>query len=413
MAELKYDPRDPEVMNDPLPLLKRLQDEDPAHWSDALGGWVVTRHEDVRRVQSGTEVSADRLTPFFESLPGPERERLREVIHYLNTWVAFKDPPEHMRLRTILNAVFQPRDVEAFRPRIEQAVDELLDRLDGVSEFDFIQAFAFPLPATVILFMCGLPPQDMDRLKRWSELMKPFIGSASRSPEKYEQAREGVRGMADYFRDVVRERARKPGTDVISRLVARDVARHDGSGQVPAQGSLTEDEIVGTCMLFLFGGHETTTNLLGNGMRCLIRFPDERERLLADPQLVKPAVEEILRFDGPTGGLVRVVKVEHEFHNRTFKPGDRVFSMVHAANHDRRRFPVPERFDIGRTPNPHLTFNYAPHFCLGAPLARLEGHVAFERLVRRFPRLELAGPVSYMDTLVMRGVREMRVRVGS
>jgi cytochrome P450 len=397
-----YDPRDPRVIDDPLPALRRLQDEAPVHWNDALGGWVVVRYEDVRRVQAGTQVSANRLTPFYESLPGPERQTLQEVIRYINTWVAFKDAPEHGRLRSVLNAVVNVRDIEAMRPRIERAVDELLDRIGDAREFDFIQAFAFPLPATVIMLLCGLPLGDMEDIKTWSELMKPFIGSATSSPDKYEQAREGAVRMAAYFREVVRERQRRPGEDIISKLVRHRDGAH----------GLSEDEIIGTCMLFLFGGHETTTNLIGNGMRCLMRFPDARERLLRDPGLIGSAIEEILRFDGPTGGLVRVVKVEHEFHGHTFRVGDRVFSMVHAANHDPRRFPEPERFDIGRTPNPHVTFNHGPHFCLGAPLARLEGQIALGRAVRRFPTLSLAAPVAYMDTLVMRGVREMRVRVG-
>lgn len=396
-----YDPRDPAVIDDPLPALRRLQDSDPVHRSEVLGGWVITRYDDVRRVQAGLQISADRLTPFYESLPGPEQARIREVIHYLNTWVAFKDAPEHGRVRAVLNAVFNPRDIEALRPRIEAAVEELLDRMEGRPEVDFIQAFAFPLPATVIMLLCGLPLADMEDIKKWSELMKPFIGSATSSPDKYERAREGTLNMAAYFRDVVRARRRNPGSDLISKLLLYRSERE----------ALSEDEIIGTCMLFLFGGHETTTNLIGNGLRCLMRFPEQRERLLQEPSLIKSAVEEVLRFDGPTGGLVRVVKVSHAFHGFEFTAGDRVFSMVHAANHDPRRFEAPERFDIARSPNPHLTFNHGVHFCLGAPLARLEGQIAISRVLRRFPRMTPAGPVSYMDTLVMRGVREMRVRL--
>lgn len=400
MTTLQFDPRDRTIIDDPLPALKRLQDEDPVHWSAVLRGWVVTRYDDVRRVQRGSQMSADRLTPFFESLPGAQQDRIRDLIRYLNTWVAFKDPPEHGRLRAVMNAVFTVRDVEALRPRIESAVDHLLDRMALHSEFDFIREFAFPLPATVIMFLCGLPPEDMDRIKVWSEKMKPFIGSATASPDKYELAQAGAMEMAAYFRSVVRERERSPGEDIISRLIG-----HKGGG------TLSEDEIVGACMLFLFGGHETTTNLIGNGMRAFISHPEARDRLLADPGLVNGAVEEILRYDGPTGALVRVVKVAHDFEGRSFERGDRVFSYVHAANHDRRRFDSPEVFDIERSPNPHLTFNYGPHFCLGAPLARLEGRIALSRALERFPRLKLVRPVQYMDTLVMRGVREMHVAV--
>jgi cytochrome P450 len=396
-----YDPRDPAVIDDPLPALRRLQDEDPVHWSPVLRGWIVTRYDDVRAVLRGSQVSADRLTPFYESLPPAQQDRIRDLFHYLNTWVAFKDPPEHGRLRRVLNAMFTLREIEALQPQIEQAVDHLLIPLRDKREFDFIHEFAFPLPATVIMLMCGLPPSDIDRIKTWSEQMKPFIGSATASPDKYDEAQQGAVHMAAYFREVIREREKQPGHDMISKLL-----QHRGD-----DGGLTEDEAIGACMLFLFGGHETTTNLIGNGMRALIRFPEARDALLADPALMESTIEEILRYDGPTGALVRVVKVEHELQGRTLRPGERVFVFVHAANHDPRRFASPEVFDIQRTPNPHLTFNYGTHFCLGAPLARLEGRVALGRAVRTFPRLELARPVRYMDTLVMRGVREMHCRI--
>lgn len=397
MTALHYDPRDPAVIEDPLPFLRRLQDEDPVHWSEALRGWVVTRYDDVRRVQLGTQMSADRLMPFFESLPDAQQARIRDLIRYLNTWVAFKDPPEHGRLRSVLNSVFTVREIEALRPRIESAVDHLLDRLDGRSEFDFIRDFAFPLPATVIMFLCGIPLEDMEDIKDWSEKMKPFIGSATASPDKYDLAQEGAVRMAAYFREIVRARRGAAGDDIISKLV-----RLEG-----VEGGLSEDEIIGACMLFLFGGHETTTNLIANGMRAFIAHPDERAKVLAEPGLIGSAVEEILRYDGPTGALVRIVRVAHDFHGRALEKGDRVFSFVHAANHDPRKFPAPERFDVERSPNPHLTFNYGPHFCLGAPLARLEGRIALSRALERFPRMRLLQPVKYMDTLVMRGAREM------
>lgn len=398
MTAVHYDPRDPAVIDDPLPALKRLQDHDPVHWSDALRGWVVTRYDDVRRVQLGTQMSANRLTPFFESLPGAQQDRIRDLIRYLNTWVAFKDPPDHGRLRSVLNTVFTVREIEALRPRIEGAVDHLLDRLEGRDEFDFIHDFAFPLPATVIMFLCGLPVEDMEDIKAWSEKMKPFIGSATASPDKYALAQEGAMEMAAYFREVVRTRRQGGGgDDIISKLV-----RLEG-----VEGGLNEDEIIGTCMLFLFGGHETTTNLIANGMRAFMAHPQERQKLLARSELIGSAIEEVLRYDGPTGALVRIVRVSHDFHGRALGAGDRVFSFVHAANHDPRKFDAPERFDVERSPNPHLTFNYGPHFCLGAPLARLEGRVALSRALARFPRMRLLRPVQYMDTLVMRGAREM------
>ncbi len=399
---LVYDPRDPAFINNPLPLLQQLQDEDPVHWSPAMRGWIITRYDDVRRIQMTDEVSADRLTPFYARLPEEGQQRIRNIVHYLNTWVAFKDPPDHMRTRRLLNQVFTIAAIDALRPVIHAAVEQLVPALTADAEVDFIKEFAFPLPAIVILRMLGLPPEDIRDLKVWSDQMQPFIGGASTQPEKYVQAEQGAIAMAEYFRAQVRARAAAPRADMISRLLAVS----DGGN------ALSEDEIVGNCMLFLFGGHETTTNLIGNGVRALLAHPEQLAKLRRHPELMRKAIEEILRFDGPTGGQVRVVKVAHELHGKTLEPGQRVFIMVHAANHDPRRFERAHEFDIERHPNPHLTFNTGAHFCLGAPLARLEGEIAIGEVVRRLPGLALAREqYDFMDTLVMRGVRSMPVKV--
>jgi cytochrome P450 len=397
-----YDPSDPATIQDPLPVLKRLQDEAPCYWSDKLKSWVITRYDDVRAIQLDPSVSADRLTPFYESLPPAKQSKVAELVRILNTWVAFKDPPEHTKMRHIMNRVLTMKVVKDLEPAINEIVEDLLNRLDekGLEEFDFITEFANLVPASVIMDLLGVPRGDMEILREYSSLIQPFIGDATATGDKYEMGREGIRGMADYFHHAVRLRETEPRNDVISKLVAERDA-----------GNLTTDELVGMCILFLFGGHETTTNLIGNGTRLLMRFPEARAALLEKPELMGQAVEEILRFDGPTGALVRLVKTEHELHGQMLKPRDRVFIMVNAANHDPRKFEAPERFDISRNPNPHLTFNSGPHFCLGAPLARAEGRIALSKLLDRFSDIELTTPVEYMDTLVMRGVRTMPVRV--
>jgi cytochrome P450 len=178
-------------------------------------------------------------------------------------------------------------------------------------------------------------------------------------------------------------------------------------------GELTEEEFIGSCILFLFAGHETTTNLIGNGIRALLAHPAEKARLLAEPSLIASAVEEMLRYDGPSGALVRVVKSDFELRGRQLTAGDRLFAMINAANHDPEHFDAPHRFDIGRAPNRHLTFNHGIHFCLGAPLARAEARIAVSRLFARFPNVAMAtDTVEYMDTLTMRGVREMPMVTG-
>ena len=396
-----YDPRNRAIINDPLPVFRALQDEDPCHWCAPLKSWVFTRHDDVREVLRDEHISADRLTPYFDTLPAEQRGGITEVIRYLNTWVAFKDPPDHTRVRSLLNKVFTPGAVRNLRPLIENAVAHRLNPLRDKAEFDFIEEFAYPLPATVILMMLGLPPDDMEQLHLWSSEMQPFIGGATTSPDKYVRAEAGAVAMADYFRTAIRERVSRPHDDMLSKLVA---CREQDD-------ALSEDEVIGTAMLFLFGGHETTTNLIGNGVRALLQHPEQLARLRDKPQTIKSAVEEILRFDGPTLASVRLVKSPHERHGRSLTVGQRVFVMIHGANHDRRRFEEPDHFDIGRNPNPHLTFNYGIHFCLGAPLARLEGEVAIGAAVERMPSLTVAqDSYDYMDTMVMRGVRSMPVR---
>ena len=395
-----YNPRDQALLNDPLPVFRKLQQQDPCHWCGPLKSWIFTRYDDVRDVLRDDAISADRLTPYFESLPENQRLGVREVVKYLNTWVAFKDPPEHTRIRSLLNKVFTPGAIKNLRPQVEQAVDHLLQPLQNKASFDFIEQFAYPLPANVILMMLGLPVEDTEMLHEWSVEMQPFIGGATSSPDKYARAEQGAKNMAAYFRQAIRERESRPRDDMLTKLIkCRD-----------EDDALTEDEVIGTAILFLFGGHETTTNLIGNGVRTLLQHPTAAATIRNDHNATKSAVEEILRFDGPTLASVRLVKTEHERHGKTLRQGDRVFVMIHGANHDPAHFEEPENFDINRDPNPHLTFNYGIHFCLGAPLARLEGNVAIARVLQHLPALRLNAPVyDYMDTMVMRGVREMPV----
>ncbi len=402
--QLVFDPRDPDVIQRPLETLLRLQAHDPVHWSPLLKGWVLTRHDDVKSVQMNSGITSDRLTPFFESQQGEERARLNDLIRYLNTWVVFKDPPDHTRLRTLLNKVVTPAVMRDLEDGITELADGLLDRIAarGDGRFECISEFANPLPASVIMDLLGVPRADMDLLRDWSMQLQPFLGNATGTGDKYETGRAGIVAMADYFRSAAKDRQAKPRGDVISHFV-----------MLEQTGQITEDEVIGSCILFLFAGHETTTNLIGNGIRALLANPDQKARLLADPSLAASAVEEMLRFEGPTGAVVRVVKEPFEMRGKTLNKGDRVYAMVNAANHDPAVFEAAAQFDIGRSPNRHLTFNHGIHFCLGAPLARAEARIAISRFFARFPDAAMASDaVEYMDTLTMRGVREMPMVTG-
>lgn len=398
---LDYKPNDPAVLTDPFPLYRRLRDEDPAHWSPRLKAWVLTRYEDVKRVCLDSAMSSDRLRPFFAALPPPEAARVADLARYLTLWMVFRDPPEHTRLRRLAAKVFHVRSIHALRPNVEALTGWLLDAIGERREFDFIADFAGPLPALVIMDMLGAPREELGRLKRLSDEMALFIGSARDAPEKYERAAAATREMAGLFRELITARRAAPRRDLLTELVNLD----------DAGDRLSEDELVATCILLLFAGHETTTHHLANGLRALLRFPLELEKLRANPALAPAAVEELLRYDGPIGAQVRIVQEPQVFHGRELRPGERVFVLMNAANRDPRAYPNPDRLDLSRNGVPHLSFGFGAHICLGFPLARLEGQVALPAVLARWRRIELAGAEpGWLDSMVLRGMKALPVR---
>lgn len=389
-----YNPTDPSIRRNPFPLYEALQERDPVHWSPSIRSWIVTRYDDVRQVALSPTMSSDRLRPFYEALRDERREILSGVMRYLNEWLVFKAPPEHTRLRKMMNSVFSLQMIHSLESQIRRTVDDLLDSVDKGREFDFMKDIAVLLPAYVILDMMSLPRSDFITIKEWSDDLRLFIGSSRDDDDKYRKARSGADKMSAYFREVISQRRANPGDDVISKMMQA----HDD------QGHLGEDELVAMCMLVLFGGHETTTNLLGSAVVALLEHPNQQQLLRENPQLIESAVEEFLRYDGPSNSIARVVAVDHELHGKTLKAGDRVFAMINAANRDIRRFARPHDLDITRSPNRHLTFGQGLHFCLGAPLARLEAKTCINALLERFPSMQQGqGDVEWLDALVMRG----------
>jgi len=378
-----------------------MRDEDPVHWSPRLKAWVLTRYEDVKRACLDSTMSSDRLRPFFATLPPPEAAKIAELVRYLTLWMVFRDPPEHTRLRRLAARVFHVRSIHALRPNVERLTHWLLDLLAEKKEFDFIADFAGPLPALVIMDMLGAPREALARLKRLSDEMALFIGSARDAPEKYERAAAATREMAGMFRELVSARRAAPQRDLLTELVTLD----DGGDR------LSEDELVATCMLLLFAGHETTTHHIANGLRALLAFPRELEKLRADPALAPAAVEELLRYDGPIGAQVRIVQVPQTLHGKRLRPGERVFLLMNAANRDPRAYEEPDRLDLERDGVPHLTFGFGAHICLGFPLARLEGQIALPAVLARWRRIALAGDEpQWMDSMVLRGMKAMPLR---
>jgi len=400
-----FDLGNPSTNANPFPEFERLRAEDPVHWSPAMKAWIVTRYADVKQVAlNNREISADRLTPFFKANPEYQRGSIDSLVRYLNHWMVFRDPPDHTRLRRLFTKAFTPTAVENLRRNIEAIVAHLIDGMQAKARrgmpVDYIADFAYPLPASVIMDLLGVPRVDLERVKVWSDDIALFIGTAQVAGNKYLRAERGAKGMADYFRRLVEARTAEPTTDMLSQLV---LARDD-------RDALSTDEIIGTAILLLFAGHETTTNLIGNGFLHSMRNREQWERLVADPSLADSAVEEYLRYDGPSGALARVAAADTELGGKTMREGQRVFAFMNSANRDPEAFDDPERFDIGRPQNPHMTFGHGIHFCLGAPLARLEARIAAVRLAERLPDIRLCGgEPEWHDSLILRGVKSLPV----
>ena len=404
MTEIDFRPDAPQFLSDPFPAYRRLRGEDPVHWSPRLKSWVLTRYDDVRQVLLDRGVSSDRLRPFFATLPGEEAAKIGQIIRYLTHWMVFRDPPEHTRLRRLTSKVFHLQSMNGMRPVAEELAAWLLERIGARRDIDFIADFAGPLPALVIMAMLGVPREELAKVKRMSDDMALFIGSSRMSQDKYDIAEKATREMAGFFNELIQDRRISPKGDLLSQLVALE----------DAGDRLSDDELVATCILLLFAGHETTTNHIANGLLSLLRFPQELELLREDPDLAPRAVEELLRYDGPSGAQVRVVKVEQELRGKVLKPGDRVFLMLNAANRDPEAYEQPDRLYLARGGPAHLTFGFGMHICLGFPLARMEGQVALPAVARHWKEIALAVPeanLAWLNSMVFRGMTSLPLRV--
>lgn len=401
-----FDPTDIALHTDPYGRLKLLREENPVHYVPALKGWAVFRYGDVQSVLRAPDMSADKITPFYRSLGPEQRSQVQVLVDYLGRWLVFRDPPDHTRLRGLVARAFTPRALAELRPGVERLVETLIDRLHDKQDgpVDLVAEFANPLPAYVIMDMLGVPRGMLDDMRAWSEDIKLFIGTARQTPDKYALARRGVEAMADAFRKLIDERRTRPQSDVLSSLVSV----HDAQ-----DGRLIDEELIATAILFLFAGHETTASLISMASIELMRHPHVRDEFLAHAEFTGTAVEEFLRYDGPTPSMMRIATVDHEIDGRPIRAGERVWAFIGAANRDPAEFSDPDLIDIARAPNRHVTFGFGPHFCLGAPLARMEAQIALPALHRRYPQMSLVGaPDDWNDGLTLRGPRRVMVQLG-
>ena len=371
-------------------------------------GWVLTRYDDIAWALRAPHLSAHRPLP-DEPVPQPLAaiaDEVRALRRLQSLWMLYSDPPQHTRLRALVGAAFTPRVVDGMRTRIQAIVDGLIDAVEPTGQMDVIADLAYPLPTTVIADLLGLPTADRARFKQWSDDIAAgfFLIVGRETAAAVRRAYESQNALATYFRELVAERRAHPRDDLLSALVA---AEADGA-------MLGEDELLATCVLLLFAGHETTTNLIGNGVLALLEHADQFERLRQERALLGSAVEEFLRYDGPVQATARRATVGFELHGTRVDPGDYLLLVLGAANHDPAQFAEPDRLDLGRADNRHLAFSLGPHFCLGAALARLEAYVAFETLLRRLPRLRAgpAPPVRRPD-FFLRGLASLPVAFGS
>ncbi|WP_214405271.1 cytochrome P450 [Pseudonocardia lacus] len=389
----------PRATADPYALFAELRAHDPVHWSAQHRAWLLTRYDDVSAAFADKALSNDRVRPVraARQARGEGAGAADRVLELIGEWMVVSDPPAHTRLRKLAAGAFRTQRISAMDARITALVDELLD---GFTGGDLIAGLAYPLPATVIGAMLGAPPEDRDRFRGWSDelALVAFGTGGSARAERHERALAGLREMDAYFRELIARRRVEPGEDMLSAMMGSD------SGD-----RLTDDELSAMCALLLFAGHETTTNSIANAVLALLRHPAELARLRAEPALLAPAVEELLRFDGPIKVVNRWVVAETEIGGRRIEPGQRVHLVLAAANRDPDRFAHPDTVDLARSPNPHVAFGKGIHACIGAQLARMETRIAVGRVVERMPGLALAAEPVWKPVLASRALEALEV----
>jgi cytochrome P450 len=389
---------EPDIMASPYGLYRELRESDPVHWDPFLHAWIVTRYADIVTVL--TRLSADRtLTP--ERLDGMGLTAMKPIIEVMSRQMLFRDPPAHTRLRALCAAAFTPARVAILRGHIQDIADSLIDGFIGKGSADVVADFAAPMPAIVTAEMLGVPVSDFLKLKQWSIDFAEILGNFQHYPDRVARVAASVRDMTEYFREAIHEQRANPHEGLVGSLVRAEV---DGA-------KLTEEEIIANSILTMIGGQETSTNLISSGLLTLLRHPEQMRILLEDPSLISSAVEELLRYESPIQHTARVAQEDFSLGGKLIRRGQSVVAVLAAGNRDPERFPNPDFLDVRRNDKGHLAFGWAAHFCFGAPLARVEGQIAFGTILRRLNHLELASEnFEWRENFGLRGLSGLPVR---
>lgn len=387
-----------DIFANPYPLYHRLQSAHPVHLDSYLGCWVVTSYVDIVAALANRNLSSMRTIRVTRSQE-KEWRAVEPLFTTLSNLMFFADPPKHTRLRSLINSAFSSRMIERWRDQIAQFVNSQLDAVQDQETMDIIRDLAQPLPMRIIANMLGVPVQDQAQFKRWSDDLADFLGNAP-TLELCTRLLRSIQDFTQYFREVVKQHVANPQDNLVSALIQAK----------EKEDLLSEDELLINCVGLFSGGHETTTNLIGNGILALLRNRDEMQRLQNNPTLITSAVEEFLRYDSPVQFTGRIVKQNTTIGKQKVYQGQRVMLMLGAANRDPSQFPDPDRLDIGRQPNRHLAFGNNIHYCVGAALARLEAQIAIEIVLRRLPHIQLRPtPLQWQENLSFHGVKELHV----
>jgi cytochrome P450 len=392
MIRVSHDYLDPAFISDPYPYFKKIREEMPVHFNERWRGWVITRYDDVYASLHNDQLLADTITPYFQALPPADQKRYALIYDVLNNWTVFVDPPKHTRLRRMMQRAFTPRAIAKMREVVEGIVVTLLANWEAKKEIDVIENFAYPLPANVIATMIGAPSGDVHLFHGWADVLTNLLHGGVGAADRLAKAQTAVEEFRDYLLRLYTERSASPKSDMMSWLMEAQAA----------DPAIRKEEVIYSCMLLLVAGHETTQNLIANTLVALFAAPDQLALLRKEEGYIRTAIEEGLRYNGPAKGTMRAAAADLEIRGVKIRKDDRVLLWMAAANRDPEKFPDPDTFDVTRSPNPHLTFSHGIHFCMGAPLARLELEVALTHMLRRFPKLALAGPVVYRPRVLTR-----------